>query len=87
MEQIEKLIKAIKSEQWELVTTDENSLMFTTGRREYHINKRVITGYEFVESSIASDEKKVEYFKNAEDLITYILENKAEWEDKVKPFS
>ena len=84
---IEKLIQAIQSIHWDIVRQSDADLMFTTGRREYIINKRKFMGYEFIESPTSNESSEIKIFKTCEDLISYIKENKAEWEGNVNLFN
>lgn len=84
---IEKLIQEIQSIHWDIVRQSDADLMFTTGRREYIINKRKLMGYEFIESPMSNESSEIKIFKTCEDLISYIKENKAEWEGNVNLFN
>ena len=86
MIEIKKLIETVKSEHWDIVVSTETTLTFTTGRSEYTITKRPLKGYKFTELSIHSGNEAVSIFESPEDLIIYINENKAAWEEKVIPF-
>lgn len=77
------ILDLLDSKYWVVVSSTDNEIVFTTERHEYTIYKRPIFGYRFTSSSLIHIEREDIVLKDEEDLVSFIKENKASWEEKV----